>query len=186
MAATYDALDDRLIAFIKAQKLFFVATAPLSAEGSVNLSPKGYDSLLVIDPHTVAYVDLGGSGIETLAHIRENGRITLMVCAFEGPASILRLYGRGEAENFDEPGLAEKMALFPAFARARSVITVHIERIADSCGWGGSFLDFKGETGQLRRRFDHRPEPEWRERRYEGNASTIDGLSGLVRNSKAS
>ncbi|HRD47773.1 MAG TPA: pyridoxamine 5'-phosphate oxidase family protein [Caulobacter sp.] len=102
MASTYDALDDRLIAFIKAQKLFFVATAPLSAEGSVNVSPKGYDSLVVLDAHTVAYLDLGGSGIETLAHVRENGRITLMFCAFEGQASILRLYGRGEATNFDD------------------------------------------------------------------------------------
>lgn len=186
MAKTYDALDDRLIAFIKAQKLFFVATAPLSAEGAVNVSPKGYDSLAVIDERTVAYVDLGGSGIETLAHVRENGRITLMFCAFEGPASILRLYGRGEAVNFDEPGFAGKMALFPTFERARSVITLHIERVADSCGWGVPFMDFKGERDQLKRHVDHRPEAEWRERRYEGNATSIDGLPGLVRNTKAS
>jgi len=183
MATTYDALDDRLIAFIKAQKLFFVASAPLSAQGSVNVSPKGYDSLAVIDARTVAYVDLGGSGIETLAHVRENGRLTLMFCAFEGPASILRLYGRGEAVNFDEPEFAEKMALFPGFDRARSVITLHIERIADSCGWGVPFMDFKGERDQLRRHVDHRPEAEWRERRYEGNATSIDGLPGLVRKS---
>ncbi len=177
---TYDALDDRLIAFIKAQKLFFVATAPLSADGSVNVSPKGYDSLAVIDERTVAYVDLGGSGIETLAHVRENGRVTLMFCAFDGPASILRLYGRGEAVNFDEPGFAEKMALFAGFERARSVITVHIDRIADSCGWGVPLMDFKGERDQLRRHVDHRPEAEWRERRYESNAASIDGLPGLV------
>ncbi|MDP1738987.1 MAG: pyridoxamine 5'-phosphate oxidase family protein [Caulobacter sp.] len=182
MAKTYDALDDRLIAFIKTQTLFFVATAPLSAQGCVNLSPKGYDSLVVIDPRTVAYVDLGGSGIETLAHIRENGRITLMFCAFEGPASILRLYGRGEAVNFDEPGFAEKMALFPAFERARSVITLHIDRIADSCGWGLPFMDFQGQRDQLRRHVDHRSEAEWRERRYESNATSIDGLPGLLRN----
>ena len=186
MAKTYDALDDRLIAFIKAQKLFFVATAPLSAQGSVNLSPKGYDSLAVIDARTVAYVDLGGSGIETLAHVRENGRLTLMFCAFEGAASILRLYGRGEAVNFDEPGFAEKMALFPTFERARSVITLHIERIADSCGWGVPFMDFKGERNQLLRHIDHRPEAEWRERRYEGNATSIDGLPGLVRKPQGS
>jgi predicted pyridoxine 5'-phosphate oxidase superfamily flavin-nucleotide-binding protein len=184
MASTYDALDDRLIAFIKTQQLFFVGTAPLSAEGSVNLSPKGYDSLAVIDERTVAYADLGGSGVETLAHIRENGRITLMFCAFEGPASILRLYGRGEAVNFDEPGFSEKMALFPTITRARSVITVHIDRIADSCGWGVPFMDFKGERDQLKRHVDHRPEAEWRERRYESNASSIDGLPGLVRTSK--
>lgn len=186
MAKIYDVLDDRLIAFIKAQKMFFVATAPLSAQGSVNVSPKGYDSLAVIDERTVAYADLGGSGIETLAHLRENGRITLMFCAFEGPASILRLYGRGEAVNFDEPGFAGKLALFPAIERARSVITIHVDRIADSCGWGVPFMDFKGEREQLMRHVSHRPEPEWRERRYESNATSIDGLPGLLPSSKVS
>lgn len=185
MAKVYDALDDRLIAFIKAQKLFFVATAPLSAEGSVNVSPKGYDSLTVIDPLTVAYADLGGSGIETLAHLRENGRLTLMFCAFEGAASILRLYGRGEAVNFDEPGFAEKMALFPAIDRARSVIILHIDRIADSCGWGVPFMDFVSERDQLMRHNAHRPEAEWRERRYDSNSTSIDGLPGLVRKPQA-
>ena len=96
MSAIHEALDERLVAFIQRQKLFFVATAPLSVEGSVNLSPKGYDSLAIIDPLTVAYLDLGGSGAETIAHLRENGRITLMFCAFEGRANIVRLYGRGE------------------------------------------------------------------------------------------
>ena len=182
----HEALDDRLIAFIKAQHVFFVATAPLSAQGSVNLSPKGYDSLVVIDPHTVAYVDLGGSGIETLAHIRENGRITLMFCAFEGPASILRLYGRGEAVNFDEPGFAEKMTLFPAFDRARSVITIHVDRIADSCGWAVPFMDFRSERDQLLRHIAHRPDAEWRQRRYESNATSIDGLPGLLRHPRDS
>lgn len=186
MAKTYDALDERLIAFIKAQKMFFVATAPLSAQGSVNVSPKGYDSLAVIDERTVAYADLGGSGIETLAHLRENGRITVMFCAFEGAASILRLYGRGEATNFDEPGFTEKMALFPAIERARSVITIHVERIADSCGWGVPFMDFKGEREQLMRHVSHRPEAEWRERRFESNATSIDGLPGLLPSSKVS
>ena len=96
MSTVYDELDETLIGFIRRQKLFFVATAPLSGEGSVNVSPKGYDSLAIIDCKTVAYVDLGGSGIETHAHLRENGRVTLMFCAFEGPANIVRIYGRGE------------------------------------------------------------------------------------------
>src|ERR1700759_3028829 len=126
MAAIYDHLNDKLVDFIGRQKLFFVATAPLSAEGSVNVSPKGYDCLAIIDPRTVAYVDLGGSGIETHAHLRENGRITLMFCAFEGPANIVRLYGRGETCAFDQPGFAERMKLFPAFLRARAVITVRL------------------------------------------------------------
>ena len=179
MAAVYDQLDDKLIDFIRRQRLFFVATAPLSADGSVNLSPKGYDSLAIIDPMTVAFLDLGGSGIETHAHLRENGRVTLMFCAFEGPAMILRLYGRGESCAFGEPGFAEKMKLFPAFERARAVVTVRLTRIADSCGWGVPFFEFKGERDQLRRWVDARPPAEWAARRYESNAASIDGLPGL-------
>ncbi|MFL5295030.1 MAG: pyridoxamine 5'-phosphate oxidase family protein [Phenylobacterium sp.] len=181
MSKVYEQLDDRLIDFIRRQKLFFVATAPLSSEGSVNVSPKGYDSLAILDPTTVAYVDLGGSGIETHAHLRENGRITLMFCAFEGPANILRLYGEGETVAFGEPGFAEKMALFPTFRRARGVVTVRIRRIADSCGWGVPFYEYKGEREQLRRWVDDRPEDAWVERRYETNALSIDGLPGLAR-----
>ena len=135
MSATHEALDDRLVAFIRDQKLFFVATAPLAADGSVNVSPKGYDSLAILDPLTVAYLDLGGSGAETIAHLRENGRITLMFCALEGRANILRLHGHGEVCPFDAPDFAEKLAWFPGFTRARAVITVRIRRIADSCGW---------------------------------------------------
>jgi hypothetical protein len=180
MAAVYDQLDDKQIDFIRRQRMFFVATAPLSAEGSVNLSPKGYDSLAIIDPRTVAYADLGGSGIETLAHLRVNGRITLMFCAFEGPAMILRLYGRGQACSFDAPSFAEQMRRFPHIERARAVITVRLTRIADSCGWGVPFFDFQGERDQLRRWVDARPHDEWAARRYEANASSIDGLPGLT------
>jgi hypothetical protein len=179
MSATYDQLDEKLIGFIRRQKLFFVATAPLSAEGSVNLSPKGYDSLAILGPRTVAYVDLGGSGIETHAHLRENGRITLMFCAFDGPANILRLYGRGESVTFDDPGFAEAMQAFPGFERARGVITVHIERIADSCGWGVPLFDYRGERDQLRRWVEAKPFEEWARHRRKANAVSLDGLPGL-------
>ena len=181
MSKTYEHLDEKLIACIKAQKVFFVATAPLSGEGSVNVSPKGYDSLALIDERTVAYLDLGGSGAETLAHVRENGRITLMFCAFEGAANILRLYGRGRAVAFGEPGFAELKALFPTFERARAIVVVDVTRIADSCGWGVPIYEFKAEREQLHRHVDHRPFDEWAERRYEANAVSIDGLPALVR-----
>jgi hypothetical protein len=181
MANTYPQLNDKLIDFIRRQKLFFVATAPLSAEGSVNVSPKGYDSLAIIDERTIAYLDLGGSGIETHAHVRENGRITLMFCAFEGAANIVRVYGRGEAVMFDDPGFAEKRALFPGFTRARGVITVHITRVQDSCGWAVPFFEYKGERDQLRRWVDAGDEEAWVERRYTNNALSVDGLPGLVR-----
>ena len=181
MSKTYDRLDAALIAFIRRQKLFFVATAPLAADGCVNVSPKGYDSLAIIDQTTLAYVDLGGSGIETHAHVRENARITLMFCAFEGAANILRIHGRGEAIAFGEAGFSEKMKLFPAFERARGVITVHATRIADSCGWGVPFFDYQGERDQLRRWVDAKPYDEWAQRRYESNSASIDGLPGLGR-----
>jgi len=181
MSKTYERIDETLAGFIKAQKMFFVATAPISGEGSVNVSPKGYDSLALIDERTVAYLDLGGSGAETLAHVRENGRITLMFCAFEGAANILRLYGRGRAVAFDEPDFAELKALFPTFERARAIVVVDITRIADSCGWGVPIYEFKAEREQLHRHVDHRPFDEWAERRYEANAVSIDGLPALVR-----
>jgi hypothetical protein len=180
MSTVHDQLDDKLIAFILRQKLFFVATAPLSGEGSVNLSPKGYDSLAIIDNRTIAYVDLGGSGIETHAHLAENGRITLMFCAFEGPANVLRVYGRGESTPFDDPRFAEQIKRFPSASRARAIITVHIRRVADSCGWGVPFFDYKGDRDQLRRWVDARPFDEWAARRFESNARSIDGLPGLI------
>ena len=181
MAQVYEQLDDRLVAFIEAQKMFFVATAPLGAEGHVNVSPKGYDSLVVRGPHRVAFIDLGGSGVETLAHLRENGRITLMFCAYEGAPLILRLYGEGRATTLGDAGFAEKLAWFPGFERARAVIEVDITRIADSCGWGIPFYAFQGERDQLRRHVEHRPHEEWAERRYETNAVSIDGLPALLR-----
>jgi hypothetical protein len=181
MSQTYPCLDDKLIAFIRRQKMFFVATAPLSADGAVNLSPKGYDSLAIIDERTVAYLDLGGSGIETHAHVRENGRITLMVCAFEGAANIVRIYGRGRAVSFDDPGFDEALALFPGFDRARGVIFVDVTHVTDSCGWGVPFYEYKGERDQLRRWSVAKPFEEWAERRREANARSMDGLPGLTK-----
>ncbi|MDQ7019077.1 MAG: pyridoxamine 5'-phosphate oxidase family protein [Robiginitomaculum sp.] len=181
MGKSYDQLDDDLIAFIKAQKIFFVATAPLAADGHVNVSPKGYDSLSVIDNHTVAYLDLGGSGIETQAHCQENGRITLMFCAFEGKANIVRIFGRGEAVPFTDPRFADLLKCFSGFTRARAIITIDIDHIMDSCGWGVPFFEFKGERDQLRRNVDFRPFEAWTEHRFNTNATSLDGLPGLTR-----
>ena len=181
MGKTYDALDDKLIKFIEAQKMFFVATAPLGGNGHVNVSPKGYDCFKIIDPTTVAYLDLGGSGIETLAHLKQNGRITIMFCAFEGKANILRLYGKGRAVSFDEPGFDVALAMFPNFTRARSIITIDISLIADSCGFGVPFYAFQGERDQLLRSANHRNKADWKQYRYMRNAQSIDGLEGLVK-----
>lgn len=180
MSKLYDSIDERVTAFIEAQKMFFIATAP-SGHGHVNVSPKGHDTFRILGPHEVAFLDLGGSGIETVAHLRQNGRITFMFCAMEGPANIMRLYGRGHTVCFDDPGFDEKLALFPKFPKARAVITAKISRIQDSCGWGVPLYDFKGERDQLIRTNEHRTEEEWRERRYVSNALSIDGLPGLIR-----
>lgn len=181
MGKTYEKLDAKLIDWISQQKMFFVATAPLSGDGLVNLSPKGYDAFRVIDETTVAYADLGGSGIETVAHVRENQRITIMFCAFEGPAQILRLYGKGRIMQFDHPDFETEIARFENFGRARNIVFIDVERIADSCGWGVPFYDFKGERDQLTRYVDNKSTEEWIESRYEKNGESIDGLKGLVR-----
>lgn len=177
----YDTLDDRIISFIEKQKMFFVASAPLSADGHINLSPKGYDAFKVIDDTTVAWLDLGGSGIETQAHVQENGRITIMFCAFEGPANILRLFGTGEVVNPHHAEWEEMLAQFPGFERARGIFKVKLKRIQDSCGWGVPFYEFKGERDQLTRYVDNKSTEEWVASRYEKNAESIDGLKGLVK-----
>jgi predicted pyridoxine 5'-phosphate oxidase superfamily flavin-nucleotide-binding protein len=179
MGKTYDRLEDKHVAFIRAQKLFFVATAPRDDGGHINVSPKGYDSLRIVNERCVEWVDLGGSGIETQAHLQENGRITLMFCAFDGPANILRVYGNGTAIDFDHPDFADAMAAFPAFDRARAVIRIEVSRVSDSCGWGVPFYEFKGEREQLKRWVDDKPFDEWKARRHASNGKSIDGLPGL-------
>jgi hypothetical protein len=182
MAKFYDSLNDNHVAFIRAQRMFFVATAPRDDAGRVNLSPKGYDSFRIIGPTRVAYADLGGSGAETLAHVMENGRITFMFCAFEGAANIMRLYGRGSVVQFNEPGFAEELAKFPpGLDRARDIIFADITHVQDSCGWGVPFYEFKGERDQLTRYIGNLERDAWYESRLAKNAASIDGLPALTR-----
>ncbi len=179
MGRTYELIDEPLSRFIAAQHVYFVATAPAGGDGHINLSPKGLDSFRVLDPHTVAYLDLTGSGIETIAHLRDNGRITLLFCAFEGPPKILRLYGRGEAIMPDHPDFAALVAQFPRFTGTRSVIRVALERIADSCGYGVPSYRYEGERRQLVDWADNRGTEGLNAYRAERNALSIDGLPGL-------
>jgi hypothetical protein len=180
MAKTHEEITPKLAAFIEAQKMFFVASAPLSPDGHVNMSPKGYDSFRILGPNKVAYLDLGGSGVETIAHLRENGRITFMFCAFEGAPNIVRLYGKGTATGFDDPGFAELAALFDHMPGIRSVIVVDLDRIQDSCGFSIPFYEYTGERDQLLRAHAHLPEDQWRERRYRRNEQSVDGLPGFL------
>jgi predicted pyridoxine 5'-phosphate oxidase superfamily flavin-nucleotide-binding protein len=145
MGKVFDAIDEKLAAWIGRQRLFFVGTAPSGADGHVNVSPKGpIESLKVLDPHTVAYLDVIGSGAETIAHLRDNGRIVVMLCAFEGPPRILRLHGRGSVLPAD----AVEFKTAPPPATERAVIRVDVERIADSCGYGVPVMEYAGDRPQ--------------------------------------
>lgn len=179
MAKVFEAIDDRLATWIRAQRLFFVATAPLAREGHVNLSPKGLDSFRVLGPREVAYVDLTGSGAETVAHLRENGRIVVMFCAFEGPPRIVRLHGRGSAVTRGDAGFDALVARFPEHLSTRAVIRVALDRIADSCGYAIPLYEYRGERDQLVAWAEHKGPDGLREYRAEWNARSIDGLPSL-------
>lgn len=179
MGKVFAELDDDLRAFIARQHVFFVATAPLSADGHVNLSPKGLDTFRVLGPTRVAYLDLTGSGVETVAHLRENGRLTVMFCAFEGRPRILRLYGRGRAVEPGDPEWATASAGFPLLPGVRSVIVLEVERIADSCGYGVPQYDYLGGRPQLADWCERKGAEGVRSYQRRKNRSSLDGLPGL-------
>ena len=178
MGKLLEALDDQLIAWIRRQHVFFVATAP-SEGGRVNLSPKGLDTLRVVDERTVRYLDLTGSGVETIAHVRENGRITVMLCAFEGPPQIVRLSGRGEVVAIGEPGWDAARAGFPDLPGARAVITVHVTQVQTSCGYSVPKLAFVEDRHRLEQWADNRGPEGLVAYRAEKNAVSLDGLPAL-------
>ncbi|HEY3504585.1 MAG TPA: pyridoxamine 5'-phosphate oxidase family protein [Actinocatenispora sp.] len=186
MGKTYERIDGRLREFIEAQPMFFTATAPLSADGTVNLSPKGLTgSFVVLDEHRVAYLDFAGSNAETIAHLRENGRITLMWCAFSGPPNIVRVHGRGEPVFRDDPRFEELVARFggiePEPHGLRAVIVVTAELIRDTCGYAVPFMTYDADRDLHRRRFE-REDDESLSRYFEKKdhvGTSIDGLPGL-------
>lgn len=182
MATVHAEITDRLASFVLAQPVFFVGTAPLAGDGHVNVSPKGMaGTFVVLDPHRVAYLDYTGSGAETAAHLRENGRVVVMFCAFDGPPNIVRLHGRG---RYVEVGTPEFDALRPAFAKEREIgqrgiVVVDVERVSDSCGWSVPHMTFVEDRDVLDRSHERRA-PEyfdtyWRDR----NAESLDGLPAI-------
>jgi hypothetical protein len=183
----YDGIDERLATWIAAQSLFFVGTAPSGDEGHINVSPKGpIGSLRVLGEHAVAYLDIVGSGAETIAHLRENGRIVVMLCAFQGPPRIVRLHGRGEIVYPADPRFGE---LLDGFARPqhpeaeRAIIHVEVTRVADSCGYGVPLMDYAGERphsdlSTAKRLRVHGPE-SLRTYQAEKNLVSIDGLPAV-------
>jgi hypothetical protein len=189
MGKIYDRIDEKLASWIGHQVMFFVATAPLRG-GHVNLSPKApIESLRVLDPHTIAYLDLIGSGIETVAHLRQNGRICVMLCAFQGPPRILRLHGQGEvltagtAEFEELCGGFDRDAIPGADHAARSLVRVAVERIADSCGFDVPLMDYRGgrpqRTAWVENKLAAGGDAALAEYVASRNAESIDALPGL-------
>lgn len=179
MANEYPEINDRIRNWIERQKLFFVATAPLAEDGHINCSPKGLDGLRVLGPKKLAYVDLGGSGIETVAHIRENRRITIMLCAFEGPPKIFRFYGKGSTVVPGDPAFDELVSEFPKQATVRNIVVIDVERIIDSCGFGVPEYEYRKERESLPNWVNAKTEEELADYRRTNNAASLDGLPGL-------
>ena len=189
MGRIYEHIDDHLRKWIAGQSMFFVATAPSSADGHVNVSPKGpIGSLRVLGPRTVAYLDIYGSGAETIAHLRENGRIVVMLCAFSGPPRIVRLHGRGKVLRPGDGGfdaLLEQAAFEdPSIPEARrSIVRVDVARISDSCGYGVPLMQYEGRrphsTLSARKRLRTKGSEGYEAYVVRRNARSLDGLPAL-------
>jgi hypothetical protein len=144
MSKEHENIDPEMAAWIARQQIFFVGTAPLSAAGHVNISPKGGDSFRVLGPMEAVYQDYTGSGAETIAHLRENERIIVMFCAFDGPPKIVRLHGRGTVVTEEHPSYGRLLPLFPLHPGTRAFIHIQITRVSDSCGYAVPFFSFQG------------------------------------------
>lgn len=179
MGKTYEQIDESLADWIRRQKMFFVATAPLSADGRVNCSPKGLDSFMILDSTTVAYLDLTGSGIETVAHVQENGRIVLMFCAFEGPARIVRLHGKGRVLFPDDALYAQVEEAFPSLPGVRSIVHIDVTRVSDSCGLGVPIYEFQRQRDTLIAGAEKKGPDAMKEYQARHNRRSIDGLPGV-------
>jgi len=176
MAKFFDTILDTHKAFIEKQKIFFTASAPLSAEGHVNLSPKGMDSFRVLSPNRIAYMDIVGSGNETSAHILENGRITIMFCAFDGPPNIMRLFGKGYTvlpQDEEWPLLAP---LFELQLATRQIIVADIHKVQTSCGFSVPYYEYLGERDHAQKWAEHKGADGLELYKQEKNRVSMDGL----------
>jgi predicted pyridoxine 5'-phosphate oxidase superfamily flavin-nucleotide-binding protein len=173
----YESIDAGLRSFIDRQPLFFVATAPLDAAGRVNVSPRGLPgTFAVLDEHTFAWLDVTGSGSETIAHVRENGRVTVMFCAFEGAPKVLRLHGQGRIVTTYDPDFAGLAEHFTAAPGSRAVIVVDVERVSDACGWGVPVMSLEGHRDLLGPYFERQGPDGTVAYRRRKNLQSIDGL----------
>ncbi|MBW4562810.1 MAG: pyridoxamine 5'-phosphate oxidase family protein [Mojavia pulchra JT2-VF2] len=182
MAKVFDSITEELQQFIAAQHIFFVGSAPLSPTGHINLSPKGLESFRVLSPNRVCYLDVTGSGNETSAHLQENGRITIMFCAFQEPASILRLYGRGYTLLPNSPDWDSIYSVFPHLPGTRQIIVADIERVQSSCGFGVPLYEYQGQRQTLLNWAAKKGEQGIREYQQKKNLVSIDGLLSPLSN----
>lgn len=176
MGKIYSDITPALADWIRRQPLFFVATAPLGADAHVNLSPKGLDAFRLLGGARVAYFDYTGSGAETIAHLRENGRITFMFCAFAGPPKIVRLHGQGRAVA---PASEEGRAIAPLFTASkppRCYIVADITRISDSCGFGVPLMTLERERDAMAKWSEGKTAADFADYRRAKNALSIDGI----------
>ena len=180
MGESYDGITPELSNWIARQRIFFVATAPLAVDGLINCSPKGMDTFRVLGPHDVAYLDLTGSGVETIAHSRENGRIVFMFCAFDGPPTIVRLHGRSEVLLPNSAEFQTIASLFPAYLGHRAIIRAFLTRISDSCGYGVLRYEYAGDRHMLMRWSEAKGPEGLRQYQREKNARSLDDLPGLT------
>ena len=179
MGNLHESITDELKTFAESQPVFFVATAP-SEGGHVNVSPKGLEPVAVLGPHEVAYLDRTGSGIETVAHLQDNGRITLMFCAFKGSPNIVRFAGTGEAVFPNDPRFADLLAAFPEEPGAlRSIIRIDVDRVSDSCGYGVPIMELKGDRRALPGWAKNKTAEDIAEYHQLKNSESIDGLPGM-------
>ena len=179
MSKQLECIDESLAAWIQRQKVFFVATAPLAQEAHINLSPKGGDSFRLLGAMEAVYQDYTGSGAETAAHLRENGRIIVMFCAFEGAPKVVRLHGKGSVVQPGHPRFAELAALFPPNAGTRAFVHVQVTRVSSSCGFSVPFFDYKAERTTLDDWADKQSPEKLAAFRLKNNQQSIDGLPAL-------
>ncbi|HWD51573.1 MAG TPA: pyridoxamine 5'-phosphate oxidase family protein [Acidimicrobiales bacterium] len=182
MGRIYEGIDEPLSEWLVAQPVFFVSTAPLDADGSVNCSPKGNrGEFAVLGDRRVAYLDQTGSGVETIAHLQENGRIVIMFCAFAGPPRIVRLHGRGRVVSTGDPDFTDLAVRFPGGAGVgvRSIIDVDVRRVADSCGYGVPVMSFEGHRPTMDQWSSRKGREGVKAYRDEKNDASIDGIPGL-------
>lgn len=179
MGKVFSEIDRDVKLWLDKQKIFFVGTAPLSVEGHINCSPKGGDSFRIIDRQTVAYQDLTGSGIETIAHLQENGRIVIMFCAFEGAPQIVRLHGKGIPIFPDSSDYQELASLFQPHPGTRAIIKVDVQRVSTSCGFSVPLYDYVEQRDVLDRWTNKKSPEELITYQKKKNQLSIDGLSGL-------